>query len=339
MRAEYRCLIIGPSWVGDMLMAQSLFKSLTVLHPGLQLDVLAPAWSHGILARMPEVRRALEAPFSHGSLGLSARWRLGRELAAESYDQAIVLPNSWKSALVPFFANIPIRTGYIGEFRHGLINDVRRLNPLGMPRLVQRYSALAAPAGTLSTTPRPSLSINPDAQNSMLSRLGISLGHRALALCPGAEFGPSKRWPETHYAAVANAKLQQGWQVWLIGSAKEQLVAETINQLTGNACVNLVGLTSLEEAVDLLACANSVVSNDSGLMHIAAAVDAPLVAVYGSTDPGYTPPFSDRARIVRLGLECSPCFKRECPFGHLDCLNKLTPERVLKELDVVETTS
>jgi heptosyltransferase-2 len=326
-----------------MLMAQSLFKALAARHPGLALDVLAPAWSHGILARMPEVRRALVAPFAHGRFGLGERWRLGRELAREGYDQAIVLPNSWKSALVPFFAGIPLRTGYLGEFRHGLLNDRRRLDPRAMPRLVERYSALAAPAGAASsqvpTAPQPLLAVHPDAQKASLARLGLQRDRRILALCPGAEFGPAKRWPEAHYAAVAHAKLEQGWQVWLFGSAKDSPVTEAIDQLSGGACANLAGRTTLEETVDLLACAAAVVSNDSGLMHIAAAVDVPVIAVYGSTDPGYTPPYSDRAQVVRLGLECSPCFKRECPLGHLDCLNKLGPERVLAVLDDLEGKS
>jgi heptosyltransferase-2 len=370
----YRCLVVGPSWVGDMLMAQSLFKALAARHPGLELDVLAPAWSHGILARMPEVRRALVAPFAHGRFALTERWRLGRELAREGYDQAIVLPNSWKSALVPFFAGIPLRSGYLGEFRHGLLSDKRRLDPQAMPRLVERYSALAFPAAPTPLSqrgaggdviedgisqrlqpesgsgipphppfpkggvaefapPQPRLTVHPEAQQASLARLGLRRDRRILALCPGAEYGPAKRWPEAHYAAVARAKLEQGWQVWLFGSAKDRPVTEAIRQLAGDACANLAGQTSLEESVDLLACADAVVSNDSGLMHIAAAVDVPVIAVYGSTDPGYTPPYSDKARVVRLGLECSPCFKRECPLGHLDCLVKLTPERVLAVLD------
>ncbi len=333
MAKPYRCLVVGPSWVGDMLMAQSLFKTLAARHPGLQLDVLAPAWSHGILARMQEVRRALVAPFSHGSFGLKDRWRLGRELAAEHYDQAIILPNSWKSALVPFFSGIPLRTGYLGEFRHVLLNDKRWLDKQAMPRLVERYAALGtSPGEAPRAAPQPRLTLNKIAQQATLVRLRLTLDKPILALCPGAEFGPAKRWPETHYAAVARAKLAQGWQVWLFGSAKDRPVTEAIDLLAGNTCVNLAGQTSLEETVDLLACAAAVVSNDSGLMHIAAAVEVPLVAVYGSTDPGYTPPYSDKAQVLRLGLECSPCFKRECPLGHLDCLNKLGPEKVLEVL-------
>jgi heptosyltransferase-2 len=340
-----RCLIVGPAWVGDMIMAQSLFKALALNRPGRELDVLAPAWSHGILARMPEVRRALVAPFAHGRFGLRERWRLGRDLARAGYGQAIVLPNTWKSALPPFFAGIPQRTGYLGEFRHGLLNDTRRLDRQAMPRLAQRYAALAFPpaaagdGGIGFAPPQPRLRVDPQAQQATLARLGLGRDRRILALCPGAEYGPAKRWPETHYAAVARAKLEQGWQVWLFGSAKDKPVTAAIAALLPRSAVgegampaDLAGLTTLEETVDLLACAAAVVSNDSGLMHIAAAVDVPVIAVYGSTDPGYTPPFSDQARVLRLGLECSPCFQRECPLGHLDCLIKLGPERVLEVL-------
>lgn len=336
LKPSYRCLVIGPSWVGDMLMAQSLFKALAERHNDLTLDVLAPKWSHGILARMPEIRTAWVAPFTHGRFGLMERWQLGRKLAREQYDQAIVLPNSWKSALLPFIANIPVRTGYLGELRYGLLNDPRRLDKTAMPRLVDRYSALSVPVGTRCVSPQPRLQVNNSAQSTTLFQLNLKLDRPILALCPGAEFGSAKRWPETHYAAVARAKLKQGWQVWLLGSANDQKVTHTINQLTENACFNLAGLTTLEESVDLLACASGVVSNDSGLMHIAAAVDVPLVAVYGSTDPGYTPPFSQQAKVARLGLGCSPCFKRTCPLGHLDCLVKLQPERVIEALEHVK---
>jgi heptosyltransferase-2 len=295
--------------------------------------VLAPAWSQGILARMPEVRSAIPAPFPHGFLGIGERRELGQYLEREGYHQAIVLPNSWKSALVPWFAHIPCRTGYVGEFRHILLNDKRRLDAQATPLLVQRFAALAYPPGEAPPRPAPpKLQIFPDVQASTLRRLGLNRAQPILILCPGAEYGSAKRWPEAHYAVVASAKLHQGWQVWLMGSKNDKEVTDKINRLVGNECKNLAGMTSLEDTVDLLACASAVVSNDSGLMHIAAAVDVPVVAVYGSTDPGYTPPYSEKTTILRLGLECSPCFERECPKKHLDCLNKLEPERVLEVL-------
>lgn len=317
-----------------MIMAQSLYRALAERYPGLRIDVLAPAWSASILNRMAEVGQVVASPFGHGQFDLAGRRALARQLRAAGYDCAVVLPNSWKSALVPWLARIPRRTGYLGELRYGLLNDARRLDKAGLPRLVDRYRALAGapPAGPADY---PRLLVDADKQVASLARLDLRRNRPVLALCPGAEYGPAKRWPEEHYAAVARAKLDQGWQVWLFGSDKDRAVCDRIAELAGGPVRNLAGSTSLEEAVDLLACAAAVVSNDSGLMHVAAAVDVTVVAVYGSTDPGYTPPLSEKARVVRLGLDCSPCFERECPLGHLDCLNQLSPERVLAELDTI----
>jgi heptosyltransferase-2 len=330
-----QCLIIGPSWVGDMIMAQSLYRRLREQHPGLMIDVLAPVWSAGILARMPEVRRSIASPFAHGRFDWAGRRALARKLRAENYDLAIVLPNSWKSALVPYFAGIVQRRGYRGEMRYGLLNDIRCLDKQAMPRLVQRYAALATPdhsddAGAEVLFPR--LQVNPVSRHQVLTDLGLALERPVLILCPGAEYGPAKRWPESHYAELARVKQAEGWQVWLLGSEKDRAVAEVINLQSGTTCVNLAGRTTLEQAVDLMACARAVVTNDSGLMHVAAAVDVPVIALYGSSDPACTPPLSDKAHVVRLGLACSPCFKRECPLGHLNCLEQLRPAQVLTRL-------
>lgn len=314
-------------------MAQGLYKALASRQPGIAIDVLAPAWSAGVLGRMPEVAEVLASPFGHGQFDWAGRRRLAADLRSRNYDRAIVLPNSWKSALVPFLAGIPRRTGYLGEFRYGLLNDVRRLNKMAIPRLVDRYCALAQPPGEVDgACPAPRLRVDGQAQASALRRLGLALDRPVLALCPGAEFGPAKRWPEVHYAAVARDRLEAGWQVWLFGSAKDHAITQVVQGLSGGRCVDLAGRTTLEEAVDLLACARCVVTNDSGLMHLAAAVEVPVIAVYGSTDPGYTPPLSGQARVLRLDLRCSPCFKRKCPLGHLDCLNKLGPEQVLEAM-------
>lgn len=329
-----RCLIVGPSWVGDMIMAQGLYRALRAQHPEAEIDVLAPAWSGPILHRMAEVGEVITSPFGHGSFDLAGRRALARSLGERGYDTAYVLPNSWKSALVPWLARIPRRVGYVGEFRYGVLSDARTLDRAGLPRLVDRYRALAdaPPAGPADF---PRLEVDPGKQAATLARLGLHTEAPVLALCPGAEYGPAKRWPESHYAAVAEAMLARGWQVWLFGSAADLGTCKAIDGLTGNRCRTLAGETALEEAVDLLACASAVVTNDSGLMHVAAAVGVPVVAVYGSTDPGYTPPLSERARVVRLGLDCSPCFKRECPLGHLNCLRNLDAERVLAELDTI----
>ncbi len=330
-------LVIGPAWVGDMVMAQVLFRLLKQQQPDVNIDVLAPAWSEPLLARMPEVRASFDLPLKHGEFGFAARKKIGHSLRGK-YQQAILLPNSWKSALVPFFADIPLRTGWRGEMRFGLLNDIRTLDKEKYPLMIERFSALAYPQNTVlpAQLPRPHLAIKADELAAALQKYQLSVDAHILALCPGAEFGPAKRWPERHYAAVASQRIEDGEQVWIFGSAKDVPVAEAIRQLLPESqrrhCHVLAGKTSLAEAIDLLSCANAVVTNDSGLMHIAAALNRPLVAVYGSSSPQFTPPLADAVEVVRLGLDCSPCFKRECPLGHLNCLNELLPSRVLDAL-------
>ena len=332
-------LIIGPSWVGDMVMAQTLFTCLKQRHgDGCMIDVLAPDWSRPILERMPEVRSALSFPLGHGALELATRRRIGRSLAGQ-YDQAILLPNSLKSALVPFFADIPLRTGWRGEMRYGLLNDVRKLDKDAYPLMIERFMALAYEPGIElpKPYPRPALQIDPASREQALPHFGLELDRPVLALCPGAEFGEAKRWPSEHYAAVADAHIRQGWQVWLFGSKKDHAVAEQIRGrlIPGlrEEATNLCGDTSLAQAIDLLSCADAVVSNDSGLMHVASALNRPLVAVYGSTSPGFTPPLADRVETLQLGLDCSPCFDRTCRFGHYNCLRDLMPAQVNAALD------
>jgi len=332
-------LVVGPAWVGDMVMAQVLFKVLRAGYPAAAIDVLAPAWSLPLLARMPEVRRAIAMPLGHGSLQLGVRYRLGRELRAQHYDRAILLPNSFKSALVPFFAKIPQRTGWRGEWRYGLLNDIRILDKQRYPLMVQRFAALALAAGDSlpATLPNPALRLDCDNQQQLLQRFALDDGKPLLALCPGAEFGPAKRWPEEHYASVAATMLKRGWRVAIFGSNNDRAVAAQIISLlpapNRASVVDLTGATALQDAVDLLAAASAVVSNDSGLMHIAAATGRPLVVVYGSTSPGFTPPLAEQVEVLQIPVDCGPCFQRQCPLGHLKCLVELTPHRVIDALD------
>lgn len=323
-------LIVAPSWIGDTLMAQPLFMGLKARHPGCSIDALAPAWVAPVLERMAQIRRVIANPFAHGELNLAARRALGRRLHAEGYDLALVLPNSWKSALVPFFAGIPRRVGYRGEMRYGLLNDVRRLDEAAVPRLVDRYALLAEPpgAGLATPLPLPHLEDRPESRAATLAALKLSAHPAPVVFCPGAEYGPAKRWPAAHFATLARRLADDGQPVWLVGSAKDAAVGAEIAAAAGDACRNLCGETRLDQAIDLLAAARLVVSNDSGLMHVAAALGRPLVALYGSSSPGYTPPLSPQAVILRTGIECSPCFERECPLEHFRCMNDLTPDSV-----------
>lgn len=333
-------LIIGPSWVGDMVMAQTLFMRLQERHPGCIIDVLAPDWSRPILERMPQVRRAIGFPLGHGVLELATRRRIAHSLRGR-YQQAIILPNSLKSALVPFWAKIPQRTGWRGEMRYALLNDLRLLNKARYPLMIERFMALAEEPGAPlpKPYPRPQLRVDPNLRQRALDRFGLDLERPVLALCPGAEFGEAKRWPAEHYAQIAATRIEAGWQVWLFGSQRDREVGDNIISALpleqGEQVSNLAGTTSLAEAIDLMSLAEAVVSNDSGLMHVAAALERPLVAVYGSSSPDFTPPLCERVAIVRLGLECSPCFDRVCRFEHYNCLRQLPPERVEAALESV----
>lgn len=318
-----------------MVMAQSLFIALKHQNPNCLIDVLAPAWSLPLLQRMPEVADAMALPFKHGQFDFVGRMRLGRNLQANDYQRSVVLPNSWKSALIPFFANIPLRSGYVGEMRWGLLNDARRLNKTLLKMTVERFVALAAKQASQQPPQYeyPRLLINITQQQVVSDKFKVNNDAKILALCPGAEYGPAKRWPVEHFAEVARQMHAKGWQVWLFGSDKDQVVAEQIDVLSGQVCRNFAGRTHLAEAIDLMSLADCVVSNDSGLMHVAAALDKKVIALYGSSDPGFTPPLHADAVVINLRLSCSPCFERDCPLGHTRCLTDILPAQVLAGID------
>ncbi len=301
-----RTLVVAPNWIGDALMAQPLLARL-----GGTIDVLAPPWVAPVVRRMPEVAEVIEAPLRHGALQLGERWRLARELKRRGYDRALVLPNSWKSALVPFMAGIPERIGYVGEMRYGLLNSLHKTTKDPMP---QHYARLGGGNGKA----RPLQVSKPEIEQAK-ARHGIEGDY--LVLCPGAEYGPAKRWP---YFGELAAAVQM--PVVLLGSKNDEQAAARI------AGKNLVGKTSLDDALRLIAGASAVVSNDSGLMHVAAALGRPQVALFGSSSPEHTPPASARARVLWLRVECSPCFERECPLGHFRCMKELGVDQVLSAL-------
>jgi heptosyltransferase II len=330
-----RILIVAPNWIGDALMAQPLLSRLRAKQPNVRLEVLAPKWVAPVLRRMPEVNEVIETPFRHGALQLYARWQFGRSLRERGYQHAIVLPNSWKSALVPYFANIKLRGGYVGEARYGLLNLLYRTKRRTRTPMAQHYARLAHAPGTdaREALEAPKLLCDRAAAAATAGRFSFLPAPGAnVVLCPGAEYGPAKRWPVQHFGALAAALGARGVRVWLIGSQGDAQVCDEVVQASRGAATSLAGKTTLDEAIELIAYASATVSNDSGLMHIAAALGRPQVALYGSSSPEHTPPRSERARIVWLGIECSPCFARECPLGHFRCMRELSVERVLEEI-------
>tara|TARA_B100000029_G_scaffold96030_1_gene86120 strand:- start:110 stop:745 length:636 start_codon:yes stop_codon:yes gene_type:complete len=205
--------------------------------------------------------------------------------------------------------------------------------------MVQRFTALAYPErkNPPAEIPTPRLVTDAESTATAISKFCLVIDSKVLAICPGAEFGAAKQWPSEYYAELSNSMLARGWQVWLFGSANDELIAESILADIDNRyleqCQNLVGRTNLAEAIDLMSLSSTVISNDSGLMHVAAALMKPVVAIYGSTSPDFTPPLTKKVKLLTTNIECRPCFKRECPYGHLRCLTELKPELAIASLE------
>ena len=290
------------------MLMQPMLHRLLQRYPGAHIDVLAPPWTEKLLRQMPEIHDVIINPFPHGDFEFFARRRLGVQLREARYNKAIVLPNSWKSALVPFFANIPVRTGFIGESRYGLLNDARKLNKKQLPLMVERFVQLAEAPRNQTSLPytRPQLQVSETQCQQALAKFNLTLDKPVVVFCPGAEYGPAKRWPAHYFAELAQLLRAQGYAVWLIGSPKDKEIADKIVALGNEPCRNLCGVTDLAEAIALLSYADLVVSNDSGLMHIAAALNRPMVAIFGSSSPQFTPPLSDKAQVSNSTCRAAP---------------------------------
>jgi lipopolysaccharide heptosyltransferase II len=325
-----RILIVAPSWVGDAVLSEPLVAVLREPLEAPMIDVLAPRWCAPVYARMRGIGRMIESPFRHRELALARRRHLAHELRTAGYTLAFILPNSFKSALIPWLARIPRRIGYGGEARSALLTDSHRLDRKALPRLVDRFVALAVPEGRLvPTPPAPVLVADRASAGAAMRAHGLSNRRPVAILCPGAEYGPAKRWPAEHFIALARRFLDRGHAVWLLGSPNDQPAAAPIAGALAEVR-DLTGRIDLSTAIDLLSVASVVVSNDSGLMHVAAALGRPLIALFGSSSPDYTPPLSPLAHIARTGIDCSPCFQRECPLGHFKCMRELEPEQVYR---------
>jgi heptosyltransferase-2 len=329
-------LVIAPQWIGDAVMTEPLVRRLHAR--GERLTVGALPWVAPVYRAMPHVADVIEFPFAHGGLQFRERRAIAKRIEGQ-FDKAYVLPNSLKSALLPLLAGIPKRIGYLGEARIGLLTH-RLKNPAKgqRPPMVAFYSALSG--DTELQADRPVLQM-PEAEVAQaLAELGLQRG-AYVVFAPGAEYGPAKRWPAAHFSALASSL---DVPVVLLGSGKEAALCEEIaapvNALQPGRCLNFAGKTTLMQALCAIAAARHVVSNDSGLMHVAAAFGVPQVAIFGSSSPLHTPPLSERAAVLWLKndpdyqppLDCAPCFERKCPLGHTRCLKDISAARVLAAL-------
>lgn len=334
----HRILIIAPNWVGDAIMAQSLYRLIKMHHPQCSIDVIGPSAFEALHLLMPEVDSFIASPLKHSQLNFKACWQLAKKLKKNNYQQAFILPNSLKSALIPWLCRIKIRTGFMGEMRYILLNDIRKLNPVALPTMAERFNALSFKKNQLPKKipiPAPSLQIDRTIALSIAKKLQLNTEKPILILCPGAAFGPAKRWPTEHFKTIAEFwfKEQQG-QVWILGDTKDKPLADEISN-NHPAIIPLASRTSLHEACHLMALGALVVSNDSGLMHLAAALKKPLIAIYGSSTPAFTPPLGNDVQIFQSTLPCSPCFDRVCRFSHNNCLKETTPRQVIASIPLI----
>ncbi len=336
-----RILIIAPNWIGDAVMSQPLLANLKASYQQSQIDVLASPWVAPIYRACAEVHQVIEARLEHKQLQWGLRKQLAKQLELNQYDACFVLPNSLKSALIPWRANIPLRIGYRGEMRFGLINcALDKPSKTNRPPMANHYLALSNVIQSsqeidINQSADPKLNISPAATKSVSAKLQIAgINEKSIyVFCPGAEFGATKRWPTNHFATLAQQLIthESDAHVILLGSKSDHTFGkEIISQVTNTSQIqNWCGETSLDEAIALIGMSKALVSNDSGLMHIGAALKVPQVAIFGSSDPRHTPPLSDKAKVIWLNLPCSPCHKRECPLGHLKCLKDILPTTVL----------
>lgn len=322
-------LLVGPSWVGDMVMAASLVEVLRLREPGRPIDVLAPPAALPVARMIPGIRRTIPLGLGHGELGLLARWRAGRALRHEGYGKAIILPRAFKAAIVPLAAGIPERVGYRAEMRGPLLTDARPDPDRKTAKTIERFVALGLPAGSVTRPPRPHLILPDGARDIAAAKFPLAGEGPVMVLCPGAEYGPAKRWPAEKFATLAGLAAAAGYRIRVLGSPKDADSAATIAASAGVPVDNLVGRTSLIEASAILSDADVVISNDSGLMHIAGAFDRRLVVLYGASSEKMTPPASPFARVMARDLPCRPCHKRECPLGTLACLEGIAASDVL----------
>ncbi|MES1926316.1 ADP-heptose--LPS heptosyltransferase II [Salinisphaera sp. T31B1] len=331
MSATPQILVVGPSWIGDMVMAQSLFMRLRERFPDGRLDVLVPPVTARLVERMPEVDRAVTMDIGHGEFAFSRRRVAARRLRETGYDQAIVLQRSAKAALVPWLAGIPQRTGVRGELRFGLINDVRHIDTERYPRKVEHYAllGLASDGDALGELQLPRLTIDATQRERLVESLGLDLDRPVIGFAPGAAYGGAKQWPADHFARLAGELDARGIAVWVFGSAADRTLAERLATAAPRHGVNLCERTSLTDIADLASLTTAFVGNDTGVMHLAAACAPRVLAIYGSTDPDYAPPLAPSEARFWLGLACSPCRARVCPLGHNRCMQDIRVVDVL----------
>ncbi len=323
-----RILVVAQAWAGDVVLSQMLYALLRREQPDTPIDVAAPPWAGALLRRMPEVDRHLVLEARHGQLKLRRRGALARRLCGR-YGQAIVIPRSFKAALLPYWARIPQRTGFGPSTRLGLINDVRPRPPGIRERMAQLASS--APAA-VESVPWPHLRTEAQALKEVRRQHGLDPDVPLVGLLPGAAYGPAKQWGTASFAELGALLAAEGRGICVLGTAQERSIGDAIAAAAPQHAVNLCGATTLDQAIDLIAGLDAVVSNDSGLLHVAAAVETPVVGIYGATSPDTHPPLIAERAVCSVRALCSPCGRRACPYGSHACMAGIVPAEVFDVL-------
>ena len=322
-----KLLIIPQNWLGDIVMSQTLLKKVKSESPNTKIDILVSSTFKGLAERMPEISKAVILDCGHKKLGLLKRFNLARQIKG-NYDQSIVLSRSIKSALIPYLAKIPIRTGELGESRYILINDLKKFTKEDRRKTALRYvSMFSKKEEVLDEKYYPSLKSDPENIKILSEKYKLNLDKKIIIFAPGAAFGPSKMWPAEKFKELGK-KLNKDFFILILGSNKEKNIGNKI--ITNKNMINLCGKTTITDAVDLMHASEFCVSNDSGLMHLASATNTKSISIYGATSPKLTPPLTSNKEIHYRGISCSPCFEKKCKYGHYNCLLEIQVDDVFK---------
>ena len=322
-----KLLIIPQNWLGDIVMSQTLLKRVKSENPNTEIDILVNSTFKSLVERMPEISKAVILDSRHKELGLLKRLNLARRIKG-NYDQSIVLSRSIKSALIPYFAKIPIRTGELGESRYILINDLKKFTKEDRRKTAFRYvSMFSKKEEVLDEKYYPSLQSDPENIKILSDKYKLNLDKKIIIFAPGAAFGPSKMWPVEKFKELGE-KLNKDFFILILGSNNEKNIGDKI--VTNKNMINLCGETTITDAVDLIHISEFCVSNDSGLMHLASATNTKSISIYGATSPELTPPLTINKEIHYRGISCSPCFEKKCKYGHYNCLVEIQADDVFK---------
>ncbi len=328
-----RLLVRATNWIGDAVMTTPAVRAIRENFPRAEISLLAKPWVVPVFQNSPHVDRIVVYEAKGRHRGTGGRLRLARDLRRHRFDAAILLQNAIEAALITWLAGIPLRVGFDTDGRRLLLtHPVHRTRQVKTIHQTGYYLAMLAGAGLHIGSAELFLQLGADDRRRAARRLAqwdISKNKKLIGINPSATFGPTKQWFPERFAALAD-RLQATYDavVAIFGGPGDRVLGDRIAAAMRRPPIDLCGRTGLGEAMALIAACHLFITNDSGLMHVAAALDVPLVAIFGSTNPVTTGPFSTNSRVVKSAVDCAPCLKPQCPLGHMNCMRDITVDMV-----------